>query len=668
MTAAAHTADHPRGPSAGQRTARTHGFRPDIEGLRAVAIGLVLVYHAGLTWVPGGFVGVDVFFVISGFLITTMLLREAESFGRISLAAFYARRVRRLLPAAFLALAGAAAVAWLFLPVTQRRVFGGDIISSAGYVVNWRLAARSVDYLAQGIDASPVQHFWSLAVEEQFYLIWPLLIVASLLVVRRCHVRLRRAMGVALAVVGVPSLVWSIHETATNPSVAFFVTTTRLWELAVGAAVAVGAGLWIRIRRPLAIIIAMGGILAIAIAALLLGSESSWPGYQALLPVLGAAAIIMAGFTCAGVGVNRLLSWRPFVWVGGLSYSLYLWHWVIITAATAHYGTLGAGRGLLFAALCLIPAYLSHRLVENPIRYAARLRRSSALSLAVGADLSLAGAICGLVLMIPQIVVPTDGTAGAAVAPGAAVVASDPQAAATLWQQNTSATIVPSPDAATADEPATYADGCQVGGTDVKICTYGDTASAITVALVGDSKANQWFAAIEAIAEQRHWKLVTVLKSSCPFADGEILDLGKVFAACDTWNDAAVARVLAIHPQLVITSQNSSLSVPATSPGDASTQHQAMTAGLVSRWRTLQDAGIPVAVILDNPGPAPGVVGERYECVAEHLNRLSTCAFPVLPTSVEVQTAAVQRAAALRLGGVGVIDLNETICPGGYCP
>src|SRR5690625_3732468 len=223
-------------------------FRPDIEGMRAVAIGLVLIYHAGLSQLPGGFVGVDVFFVISGFLITGLLIREIERTGRISLRRFYARRAKRLLPATGVVLIATSLLTWLTISAVEWRDFGLDIVASALYVVNWQLASRSVDYLAEDVGPSPVQHFWSLAVEEQYYIIWPvLLVLLAWWLRRRGSQRIRPYLGLAVMLLIGFSLAFSIYFTTVDPSRAFFVTPTRLWELGIGAAVAIGAGWWQRI-------------------------------------------------------------------------------------------------------------------------------------------------------------------------------------------------------------------------------------------------------------------------------------------------------------------------------------------------------------------------------------------------------------------------------------
>ncbi|TDD98819.1 acyltransferase family protein, partial [Jiangella asiatica] len=370
-----------------RRAERREGFRADIEGLRAVAVGLVLAYHAGLPWVPGGFVGVDVFFVISGFLITGLIVREVETTGRLRLARFYARRIRRLLPATAVVLAATAALTVAVLPPVRWAQTAGDIAAAAGYVVNWRLAGDAVDYLSADAPPSPVQHFWSLAVEEQFYLAWPLLIIAVVWAHRRFGRRSspRRALVAGLAVIAVPSLAWSVHLTATSPGQAYFVSTTRAWELAIGAALALAATRLARLPHRSATVAAWAGLGAIAVAALTYDATTAFPGHTALLPTLGAAAVIAAGTTTHRTSPGALLGTAPMRFIGGLSYSLYLWHWPLLMAATAGWGGLSTAQGLLVVTASIVPAWLTHRLVEAPIHHARALATHPARAFAVGA-------------------------------------------------------------------------------------------------------------------------------------------------------------------------------------------------------------------------------------------------------------------------------------------
>ncbi|MCK0114351.1 acyltransferase, partial [Ornithinimicrobium sp. F0845] len=391
------------------------GFRGDVEGLRAVAVLLVMVYHAGVGWLPGGFVGVDVFFVVSGFVITNQLLRELESTGRLSLVGFYGRRAKRLLPAAGLVLVVTAVGSWLLASRVQWQQVGGDIAGAAAYVVNWVFSARSVDYLAEDVEPSPVLHFWSLAVEEQFYLIWPLVMLGLFVFfrarVRRAGVREggsgvgvvvpeRRLVAAGLlAVVVVPSLVFSVVYTWWRPEQAFFVTPTRLWELGVGGLVAVGAGAWSVWRPRTGALVAWVGVLAVLASGFVVTAGWAWPGAAALVPVLGTAAVIVGGFTASRVGAARLLGWAPLVWVGGLSYSLYLWHWPLLRFWEWGVGELTVVQGLAVVAFSFVPAWLSFRFVESPIRHARTLNATPRYALSVGFNFTAVSLLAGLLLI-----------------------------------------------------------------------------------------------------------------------------------------------------------------------------------------------------------------------------------------------------------------------------
>lgn len=287
--------------------ARATSFRGDIEGLRALAVILVLAGHAGSQFVPAGFIGVDVFFVISGFLITGLLVAELDGTGRISLLGFYARRAKRLLPAAGLVLLVTLLLTYLFLPRVRYSNTAWDVVSSALYVMNWRLAEQSVDYMFVDQAPSVLQHYWSLSVEEQFYLFWPLLLLGLAVLGGRRRLR-RGVLMLGFAVVAVPSFAWSIHLTSTDSAPAYFVTTTRLWELALGGAVAIAGGLLHRTPRVLAVLLAWSGLAAVVASAFLLDATSAFPGYIALLPTGGTAAVIAFAVAARRAGPAGLLS------------------------------------------------------------------------------------------------------------------------------------------------------------------------------------------------------------------------------------------------------------------------------------------------------------------------------------------------------------------------
>jgi peptidoglycan/LPS O-acetylase OafA/YrhL len=633
------------------------GFRPDVEGLRAVAVGLVVLYHAGVSRLPGGFVGVDVFFVISGFLITGLLIKELERMGTISLSRFYARRAKRLLPAAATVLLATTALTALVLPQIRWRDTGGDIVSAALYVVNWRLAGRSVDYLAEDTAPSPVQHFWSLAVEEQYYLVWPLLLILVTWWARRRGRSLGTSLSIGLALVAIPSLLWSVYQTSYEPASAFFLTTTRMWELAVGGGVAIAATRLTRMPRPVALLLGWTGLAVVAVAGVTFSVHTPWPGYAAAVPVLGSAAVIAAGFAAGGTGPVMLLGTRPFQWIGALSYSLYLWHWPLLVAATAHWGNLSLKRGLAVAALSVVPAWVTYRLVENPLRHSRVISRSPRLALSLGANFSLIGVIAGLglVLAVPS---PTGVGGGGRFALGATTLSENPRNDPAGAPVDEVAFITPDPLHASEDVPELYQDGCQqsFGLSRPVSCVYGREDAPTTVALVGDSKAAQWLPALQILAQARDWRIVTYLKARCSFAQVELTVDGRPWAACSAWNANVLDRLIGQdRPDFVITSQGRRTAV---NEGNIDT----MISGLRTTWSRLTAAGVEVFVLRDSMHPFMSV----YACVAENRHRLTRCTYD-REEGIAASAAPIQAIAARGMVGVHVIDMTDAICPTARC-
>jgi peptidoglycan/LPS O-acetylase OafA/YrhL len=637
-----------------------HGrtIRLDIEGMRTIAVGSVLAAHAGIPFLAGGFIGVDVFFVLSGFLITGLLAREISRSGRVSLATFWARRAKRLLPASATVLAFSALVTYLYLPITQRKDFGGDIVSAALYVVNWRLAARGVDYQAEDIGESPVQHYWSLAVEEQFYLVWPIvMLVVAVLAARRW----KQVSFVVLGLVTTASFVWSVAHTDSSPQTAYFISTTRIWELGIGALLALSAD---RVARLPGALRAGGGWAGIGLIAYgVLAFEKStpaFPGAVALVPTIGAALMIASGLRQTPGSPQRLLSLPPMVWIGGLSYSIYLWHWPILVAAQAKYPDLQLRWMVLLAVLSIVPAYLSFRLIENPIRFG-RCFRPSRRALGMGLALTAVGVGVGYGLGTTADA--GVGQATRSASPGAAALL-DPANKDVDWSAIPSVkTMRPLATRAVDDRPAFYDDGsgCQVdnGVAEPKLCTYGDPSSSRTVVIVGDSKMAQWQPTFAAMAKREDWKLVQITKSACTFADVSFDRPNK--ADCRAWGRAVLQKVLELKPDLVIESHRFIDALPPGRTDDEDATQDAMVDGLASYWRTVTDAGIPLVTLLDNPSPPMKAV---YECVAQHPKDLPSCAFPLEP-AVAKSAAPAQRKAAVEVPGVGIMDMTSTICPDG---
>jgi peptidoglycan/LPS O-acetylase OafA/YrhL len=361
---------------------------------------LVVLYHVHAGLAPGGYVGVDVFFVISGFLITGQLVRELRTGGRISFLAFYARRARRILPAALLAvIVTAVASALLLNPLAAKRALD-DVQSAIYFGANVHFAAQRADYFNAGLSPSPIQHFWSLSVEEQFYIVWPLLLVVSSLVWRPVRPRCTRervqrpvigAVTVVLATLAAISLMASIRQTATSPSWAYFSIVTRAWELAVGAVVALALPLVARLDRRLAIPLSWVGLSCIALAAALFSDTASYSGDSALVPVLGTAAVICGASAPASrrFGAQALLGTPPFQRVGALSYSWYLWHWPALVLAPAVLGhSLSEIEAVAVAVVSLVIAVMSFVLLERPIRRIQIVVRQPALGLSAGGVLA----------------------------------------------------------------------------------------------------------------------------------------------------------------------------------------------------------------------------------------------------------------------------------------
>ena len=398
-------------PGVGLRTARD-GFRPDIEGLRAVAVVAVVLFHAGLPGIGGGFIGVDVFFVISGFLITGLLWREVSTAGTVGLRRFYGARARRLLPAsAYVGIVVLICSAVLSPPLQARR-FIVDGIASALYVSNYRFALQGIDYFSDPMSSSPFQHYWSLGVEEQFYLVWPPLIIATAWLVRR--VRRRTSADatssagpylVVLALVAVVSFAASLMLTRALPPMAFFSLPTRAWELAVGGVVALTVAQWRRLSALPAAVAGWAGLGVILLGCTRLGATTPYPGTAALVPVLGTALVIGAGCAAPARGVGRVLALPPMRAVGRVSYSWYLWHWPVQLALVSlilpgHPVTGRLEGGLAGALLSGGLAALTLHFIENPLRYAARVRRSGARSLALGGAATAVAVGVGVALLV----------------------------------------------------------------------------------------------------------------------------------------------------------------------------------------------------------------------------------------------------------------------------
>jgi peptidoglycan/LPS O-acetylase OafA/YrhL len=632
-------------------------FRPDVEGLRANAIAAVLLCHAGLPFAGGGYVGVDVFFVISGFLITRLLLGELDRTGGISLLRFYARRARRLLPLLFVVLAAVVVLSRLLLSPLRGAEVSGDVVSSAFYFANWHFAAQSVDYFAQGLEPSPVQHLWSLAIEEQFYLAWPTLM---LLAVWPLAMRGRSPRPVLWAVVAIVigvSLAVGVQLTGEQPSAAYFSTLGRAWELGLGASLALlGA---VRMPGWTAATLGWAGLAAIVYAILAFDSETPFPGLAALVPTLGTAALILAGAAgrAGAASPSRALSLAPVRYVGRISYSWYLWHWPALVFAAALWGPLSVPASLAVLAASWIPTELSHRWVEEPFRSSTSVFGSPARALAMGLGCTVVAAGAGAMLASSQ---PDLRTAPAGEVAGAAALARQPE------PQKRADAVRPNPLDARDDRSRMYDDGCLVGmsGTKSNRCVYGASKPKRTIVLFGDSHAMQYFPALERLAEKHRWRLIALAKAECPPAQVEVRSAttGGEYSECDVWRERTLKRIAATTGSAMVLISSASDYTPLAEDGRALSGRErtvALERGYEATLRRVRDSGHRAAVIKDPPAAKVDVPS----CVSERLQSLDACSFPRQRSEAEEVDARAVR----KTRGAHLIDVTEAICPKDVC-
>lgn len=674
-----------------RRSART-GFRPDIEGLRAVAVLAVVLFHAEVPGVGGGYVGVDVFFVISGFLITGLLWREVSATGAVRLRCFYGARARRLLPASAAVGVVTAIGAAVLLPPLQARAVFGDGIASALYVSNYRFPLEGTDYFVNEMPPSPFQHYWSLGVEEQFYLVWPPLIIGTAWLIRRTRRRTRALTAasatpylVVLALVAAASFAASLAVTYVMPAVAFYSLPTRAWQLAVGGLVALTPGQWRRLPALPAAIAGWAGLALILAACALLSTTTLYPGAAALLPVLGAALVIGAGSAAPSLGCGRVLAMSPMRAIGRVSYSWYLWHWPVLLFAPLLLGRpLGLGGRLVAVVVSAVLALLTLHFLENPMRFAAPLRRSALGSLALGAFATAVAVCVGAALLV---VVPTPVGRGAPAATLTVTPAPAPTGpnidAYTAAVQHAVAQVqaavaaaadlkaVPSnldpqlADAAAEVHPM-WLNGCLRFFWEVEQpgCTMGDTASTTTVALVGDSNATMWAPAFQEIASQRHWRLEIMGKASCPLMDLRITNpyLRREYTECEQWRGQIISRLHAERPRVVVVSMARYYGAAKGFSAGFTSYDRVWINSITRLVQQLRGTGAKVLVL----GPIPDPHSVVPICLSGHLEDVTACS-PRRSTAVNEPGIAAESAATLA-GGGQYADLTDLFCTADRCP
>ncbi|WP_372734633.1 acyltransferase family protein [Nocardioides sp.] len=654
-------------------------IRGDIQGLRAVAVAVVIAAHAGVVLLPGGFVGVDVFFVVSGYLISSLLYREVLITGEVSIGQFWARRARRILPAATLVTVVTVLASLAYMSLIDARQTVVDATWASVFAANIHFAQEGVSYFASDISHSPFQHYWSLAVEEQFYLVWPLMLFGVLMLTRlatgRNPQRLPRAtVAVLLVVVIVVSLGWSIHQTVASPTTAYFSTFTRAWELGIGALIALVPTSAIKRlpRRDLEAMAAIGAA-AVITACLVITSATPFPGIAAILPVGGTALLLLAGHAHGVTAVGRVLSTEPFRIVGDWSYSLYLWHWPCLVIPQAALGrTLSAFEAALAILVTVTLSAYSYQYVEMPFRNgrpAHRLPRRRALVL-YPASASLVLLVAGGAWLWTGVqandndnpAITVDGQTGTPQVDTVALVRASVNAARSRQgiPGQTSPSLI--------DIKKSVADvgECDYQQNVRKLCQVGVEDGTKTLVLIGDSHARAWIPAFDLINQAGDWKAYYFVKPQCTAAHVPIAALGsdERFTDCSDFQDWVMEQVRYLRPDLVVVS--SSPPVNGVFDGD---RRVATTEGIIPLLRVgydelfleLQSAAEEVVLLRDVPKNAD----DPADCLTTGDPSLGDCMFTPVPRSQILGDVAVESASAI---GVRVVDPTPWLCYQGECP
>lgn len=654
-------------------------FRADVQGIRALAVLLVLVHHLWPHAMPGGYIGVDVFFVVSGYLITALMVREADREGRISLRQFYARRARRILPAATLVLLATLVASLLTLALLRTRTVLVDAIWTTFFLGNVRMAAIDADYFASDAPASPFRHYWSLAVEEQFYLLWPL--VLTLVVTAAMHRHggrpelVRRWAGLVLAIAAIASMLWSVYATSTSPDSAYYSTFTRAYELAIGAGLALGPRA-LPMPRVAREGLACSGLAAILWAAFTFSGETPFPGLAALAPVLGTAALLVAGSGSHQGYCSRLLGVRAAVKVGDWSYSLYLWHWPLIVLLEANLapGAYTWEWKLLTAAVAVLLSWATFRWVENPFRRG-RPWRTVRRGLAIY-PASVAAAL-GVVL-VAHLVVDDRLTGDNGVA--AVTVAEHPEVIGEgdAIQDLVEASVVAAEEGhgipgrltpALTDIDSSMADlgGCRYESGTRSLCALGDPDAERTIVVIGDSLARAMSPAVVKLGRQEGYRVFVLGLPGCPATS--LVQASQRSRSpdtfCEEFKEWRLSVVADLEPDVVVMATSAQRLIDPRTDRVVKESDPAYLRLARRGWEAQvkdlrRHAGR--VVVFGNTPRLPLTPGE---CLTDGEPTLGDCTFSSVAKATE--QARVLLDAARRAGGE-VLDAHDWFCSAGRCP
>lgn len=560
-------------------------FRPEIEGLRAIAAILVAVYHIWLGNVSGG---VDVFFVVSGFLITASLLSRYERTGHIEVIGYLLKLGKRLFPAAFTVLLFVLVTSFLFFPQTQWVEIIKEIVASMIYLENWQLATNSVNYLAQNNVSSPVQHFWAMSTQFQFYFIWTFVLLLAVFIAKNINVKPRIPLMFILITIFITSFVYSIYITKVNQPWAYFDTFARVWEFAAGGLLFLIIAN-ITLSKNSGFIIGWVGLIGLISCGLILQVSTVFPGYAALWPVLSAVFVLIAGNSGGKYSAYQLLSSKPLVRFGGISYGFYLWHWPLLILYFNITGndTVSVTNGLLIILLSVILSYFTTKLIENPIKNkkVTSKTRTALLLLVVAAPILILSGIWTWHIKESQADVINTEIIDKESYPGAEALMTDNE----IESQDS---YYPQLIQVSKDLPKSYYDGCHQGSVEAEVivCEYGEIEKYNkTIALVGGSHSAHWLPPLEIFGEREKVKILNITKSGCRFStDNYKLSTDLSQRTCEEWNEELMDKLIETKPDLIFTTADA-------------TEWDGIPEGYVDKWRELEKHNIKIFAIKDNP-------------------------------------------------------------------
>ncbi|MGW3656004.1 acyltransferase family protein [Streptomyces sp. NPDC005151] len=632
--------------STAAQTERLRKYRPDIQGLRAVAIMMVVSMHCGILDIHGG---VDVSFVLSGFLIGGQLLAEIDKTGRVSLTKFWARRFRRLTPPMALVIVGTAVLAWMYGSPLRFRAFMEDGLSASLSFMNWRLVENGTDYFANDGSQTPYQHFWSLGIEEQFYVAAPIILVVVVWISRKIF-RNRALVALFLMAVIAGSFYLGWSQTPVNQPLAYFSTHTRIWEIACGVLLALAAPLVSRMNTGLAAVISWLGLGTALVTAMLISDETPLPGYAVAGPVIGAVMVIAGGCANPRFGAERLLDNPVLDFVGNVSYGWYLTHWPLLVLWPSI-----TDRDFTFeermrvVVLSFLVAVLLHYAVERKFKKNVSLLARPWKGVFTG-GFTTAGTAGAMVLAT---IVPLHLATSSSSNTVAAGFTSEASVEDAVRQTQLSATVQSVLQATPKDMTK---HGC-IDNFDVKKfvmrdnCVIGDPKGSKTLVLMGDSHAWQWGDLYNEIGKELGVRMVTITKGGCSPEIYQILYPGvnREYSECDSWRQSAFAELKKMHPDFVVIADR--------------IRGEANRAGAEASFKVFKETGAKLVYMTDTPEPGQNIP----DCLATHIDNITLCNRKQWQALEYTEFRAMEREVAEKYGA-DIIDTTPAFCAADVCP